>query len=188
MLSWIVRIAAGAALLLLAAFALGWAVLALPLFSDIRAKLVSEFLSEQIGQPLLIEGDVSVHVAPTSIVRARNVRIPSENLADVDLAKLDFFEFDIDLFALWERRVNLNNLIVDGLYVNILIKEDGTASFSDRDRIEFSETPSDVSVPAQPEDQKDAPAQGQGLLAFLKTRTASFTSIGLVIDNEMTGF
>lgn len=188
MLSWIVRIAAGAALLLLAAFALGWAVLALPLFSDIRAKLVSEFLSEQIGQPLLIEGDVSVHVAPTSIVRARNVRIPSENLADVDLAKLDFFEFDIDLFALWERRVNLNNLIVDGLYVNILIKEDGTASFSDRDRIEFSETPSDVPVPAQPEDQKDAPAQGQGLLAFLKTRTASFTSIGLVIDNEMTGF
>ena len=95
MIKLIIRVLMGICVAVLVLALFGWSVLAIPFFSDWRAKLVSEVLSEQIGQPLLVNGDVKVVVGPTSRVQANGVQIPSENLPDVDLAKLENFEFDI---------------------------------------------------------------------------------------------
>ena len=59
---WIIRIALAVVVLGLAVVGLGWSVPALPVFSDFRSSLVSNVLSDQIGQPLLVNGDVSVVV------------------------------------------------------------------------------------------------------------------------------
>lgn len=190
MLKWIVRIVLCAAIVVVAVVAFGWSVLAIPFFSDWRSALVSDILSEQIGQPLLVNGDVSVVVGPTSRVRALGVQIPSENLPDVDLAKLDSFEFDIDLFALLDRRIDLNNLFVDGLQVNLLVTEDGTTSFneSEKNAIGSKSSKPTASTDAEATEKQETDNEQGGLIAFLKTRTVSFSNVGLIINDETTGF
>ncbi len=187
---WIFRIILGLAVLAVVLVAFAWSVLAIPYFSDFRSKLVSELLTEQIGQPLLVNGDVSVVVSPVSRVRASGVQIPSENMPDVDLATLVSFEFDIDLFALLDGRVDLNNLFVDGLQIMLLRREDGTKSWSEREQATIGaqsiETPDTQNSNPTPTDaEKDS---GPGLLAFLKTRSVTFTNIRLITDDVVSGF
>lgn len=190
MLKWTIRILLGLAALCVAVVAFGWSVLAVPYFSEFRRTLVSKVLSEQIGQPLIVNGDVSVVVGRTSRVRAQGVQIPSENIADIDLAKLDNFDFEINLLALLDRKIDLNNLFVDGLQVNLLVTEDGTTSFNEREKDAIgykSQAPKEETNDKPDEDARIRDGQG-GLIAFLRSRTVSFTNIGLVIDDATTGF
>ena len=94
---WIIRIALGLAVLVIVALAFIWSVLAIPYFSNFRTTLVAQVLSDQIGQPVLIDGDARVSVARISRVHVSGVEIPSENMPDTALAKLNSLEFDINL-------------------------------------------------------------------------------------------
>lgn len=187
---WIIRIALGLVVLAATFVAFVWAVLAIPYFSHFRSTLVSDLLTKQIGQPLYVNGDVSVVVSPISRVRASGVQIPSENMSDVDLATLKNLEFDIDLFALLDGGIDINNLLVDGLTVELLKSSDEIKSWSDRERraigsqaIETSESTPEDAKPAQTEEES-----GPGLLVFLKSRTVAFTDIRLIIDDDVSGF
>ena len=145
---WIYRSLLGLLVVSLAAFALLWAILAIPLFSDLRRSVVSQGLSAAIGQPLLIEGDVKVVIGGVALVHASGVRIPSENIAGLDVARLERLDFDLDLIALLRGRVDLDNLFIDGLTVELRILDDGTRS--------WNPLPADQDEPA-PGNTEDAP-------------------------------
>lgn len=188
----LLKLLGGVVVVAVLAMAFLWSVLAMPYFADFRRSIVSEFLTEEIGQPVLVHGDVSVVLAPIARIQASLVEMPSEYLDDVNIAQLDGLDFDLDLLSILDGRFDLNNLSVDGLQVNLLRLEDGSTSWSES---EGQTGRSDAAVePIEPE-AGDAPAPepepeeaGGGLLAFLKTRTVSFTSIGLLIDDAVSGF
>lgn len=151
-----------------------WLVLAAPFFSDFRKKHASAILSEQIGQPLFIQGDVRVYLAPVSRIFVSEVVIPSENLDDLKLAELDLLELDLDLIALAKGSVNFDNLTVDGLRLNILRKGDGTKSWSEGEQAALQDS--------------QAPEAQQSIIQFLSGRTVKFSSIQISRINEKTGF
>ncbi len=187
---WIVRIALGLAVVVIAAMAAIWTVLAIPYFSHFRTTLISQLLSDQVGQPVLVNGDARVSVARVSRVHVSGVQIPSTNISDLDLATLNSLEFDINLVSLLDRRIDLNNLFIDGLRVDLLKQEDGTTSYEavkQRAPAEQSDDSVETSTPAeQPEqvEDKDNPS----LLSFLRTRTVALTNVRLIIDDAISGF
>ncbi len=181
---WILRLLTGLIVLTLVLGVLIWAVLATPLFSSWRKDIVADLLTEQIGQPFLIDGDVRVVLAGTTKVHVSGASIPSENIADTNLARLDLLEWELDLPALLDRRIDIDNLTIDGLQVNLITKAGGTTSWTKTDAPKASE--------AAPSAQTDQPAaadpDGPSILSFLADRTVSFTNIGLAKIDEQSGF
>lgn len=166
------------------AIALGWALLAMPLFADLRRPVLEKLLSEQIGQPLYIKEDARIVLGSTSHIHTGAVEIPSETIPNLILAELKILELDLNTVALLRGRIDLDNLVVDGLKVRLLTQKDGTQSWTADNRPELSLSALERS---KNETQHGSP-HSDGILDFLSDKTASFTSVGLSIDNRMTGF
>ena len=182
---WILRIIAGLVILSLALCALIWAALATPLFSGWRKDFVSDLLTEQIGQSFLIDGDVRVVLGSTTKVHVSGASIPSENITSLNLAELDLLEWELDLPALFERRIDIDNLTIDGLHANLITQADGTTSWTKPDtpvQSAASDTSASKSPQAAPKHSKPS------IISFLSDRTVSFTNIGLVSKDEESGF
>lgn len=160
------------------AVVIAWAVLFVPFFSDARSGLVSRILSEQLGQPVIVQHDVSVVIGRTTRFVARGVSIPSENLQDVQLAALQELSFDLDTLDILDGQIDLNNIAVRNLAVNLIKKSDGTTSWSEQEDVLF--TPEQA--PAE-----DG-AEDDGILSFLTSNEVFFEDIQLVVLNEETGF
>lgn len=158
-------------------FALLWMVLASSLFSGFRKDLVGGILSDQLGQPVVIHGDVRLNPGPVSEIYVSGVEIPSENIPDQNLAELSLLELELDLLLLAQGSVEFDNLIVDGLGVNLVHLADGRKSWSER------ETASINSPEETPENQERG-----GILEFLSDKTVAFSNISLTRKNEVTGF
>ncbi len=169
-----------AAIFLVVVVALAWSILALPLFSEFRRGIVEQALEPQIGQPLTITGDARVLLGPVSTVRAEGVQIPSENIDNLNLVELATLEFDVDLIDLIGWKINIDNLLVDGLKVELLTREDGTHSWSDADQ-------DAISTRAPNQNTQQFTTGDQGLLGFLRTRTAQFSNIRVFSSNEKSG-
>lgn len=172
----IVRIAGRVALFGVLVIVLGWSVLALPFFSGLRIPIIERMLSEQIGQTLYIRGDVSIVLGATSHIRATAVEVPSETIPNVNLAALNVLEMELNLPELINGQIDIDNLIVDGLQVRMLTNKNGKHSWTADNRPEISLTTSGL--------QNDT----GGILDFLSDKTAAFTSVALIVDNETTGF
>ncbi len=171
----------GSLLGLVALAAIGiWLLLALPLFSDLRRSIAEEVLSDQIGQPLHIREDVRVVLGPVSRITVAGVEIPSQSVDGTALAELKRLEMDLDLVALSRGELHFDDLLVDGVQANLLTEADGTTSWREAP-LEKDEEEDDPE-PAQRE------AEGDGILVFLKDKNVEFTSIGLTIDNAVSGF
>ncbi|WP_286193932.1 AsmA family protein [Tropicibacter sp. R16_0] len=171
-----------ALVILLAAFV--WMLLAAPFFSDARQKIVADVLTDQLGQDVLVQDDVSVVLGPVSRIRAGGVLIPSENITGTNLAELALLELDLDVLSLLNGRIDLDNITVDGLQVNMLTQDDGATSWTASDRTKSADVPEQTS-----EEMAEAPKEESGgILGFLRHRTASFTSIGLTVDDQVSGF
>ena len=193
MRTWLFRIIGLVALLAFAAIAFVWLLLAAPLFSDMRRNLVEKVLSEQIGQPLLVNDDVSVALGRITHIYVGGVVIPSETLPDTSLAELKLLEMELNVAALANGRLHFDNLLVDGLQANFLTASDGTTSWR---KSRPMPTPQTNGSPA--EDNQDAEAEietsedggkeSSGILTFLSDKNVSFTSIGLNIDDKVSGF
>ena len=187
---WIVRLTLGVGLLVMAAVVFAWSVLAVPYFSNFRTALVAQVLSDQIGQPVLVNGDARIAVSRVSRVSVSGVQIPSENMPDLDLATLNSLEFDINLVSLLDRRIDLNNLFIDGLRVALLRSNDGTTSFNPierRGRAEQLEGAAEAPLPETPAEQAEEDGKSS-VLSFLRTRSVAFTNVRLIIDDETSGF
>ncbi|MEP2030183.1 MAG: AsmA family protein [Paracoccaceae bacterium] len=162
-------------------FIAAWVFLSTSPFAELRRSFVADVLSDQIGQTLIINEDVAVNLGPVSRLYVSGVEIPSETIDNVNLAQLEALELDVDLVALWNGAISLDNLIVDGLQVNILAMEDGSRSWipvqspaSDEASTETTDT--------------DSEENNSGILDFLNDKTVSFSNIGLLVSNERSGF
>ncbi len=165
-----------AALLVVALFVLLWSALALPVFSGLRTPILEKILSEQIGQAVYIKGDVSIILGATGHVCATKVIVPSEAIENVNLAALDVLELEFNFPALISGQIDIDNLIIDGLNVQLLTDTTGTQSWVADNRPEVSTTALGI--------QNDT----DGILDFLSDKTVTFTSVDLIVDNETTGF
>ena len=114
-------------------FGLLWMVLASSLFSGFRKDLVAGVLTDQMGQSVVINGDVRLNPGVVSEIYVSGVEIPSENIPDQNLAELSLLELELDLLLLAQGNIEFNNLIVDGLGVNLLHLADGRKSWSERE-------------------------------------------------------
>jgi len=182
---WIFKLLTGFIVLTVVLCLLVWLALATPLFSGWRKDFVANLLTEQLGQPFLIDGDVRVVLAGTTKVHVSGASIPSENIAGINLARLDLLEWELDLPALLERRIDIDNLTIDGLQVNLITKAGGTTSWTRFDVPEASETAPSTQA-EQPGATSEAP--DPSILSFLADRTVSFTNIGLSSIDEESGF
>ncbi|SLN42840.1 AsmA family protein [Falsiruegeria litorea R37] len=158
-------------------FALLWMVLASSLFSGFRKDLVGDILSEQMGQPVVINGDVSLNPGPVSEILVSGVEIPSEDIPEINLAELSLLELELDLLLLAQGELEFDNLIVDGLGVDLVHLADGRKSWSER------ETAGINNREETPEEQERG-----GILEFLSDKTVAFSNISLTRENETTGF
>ncbi|WP_425044328.1 AsmA family protein [Primorskyibacter sp. S87] len=184
MIYFVARILKWALALGIALVTIGWLLLAAPFFSGTRQQIVADVLTEQLGQAVMVEDDVSVVLGPISRIRAGGVLIPSENVDGTNLAELALLELDLDVLALLNGQIDLDNITVDGLQVNMVTLENGTTSWTPTNRPETTEEPEKA-----PEEVAEAPERSNGgIWGFLRHRTASFTSIGLKIDNQVSGF
>ncbi|MGI9364202.1 MAG: hypothetical protein ACR2O8_03385, partial [Rhizobiaceae bacterium] len=187
----VVRIVGVVFLLVLAALAFIWLLLAAPLFSEMRRDLVEKVLSEQIKQPLLVQDDVSVTLGLTTNIYVGGVVIPSQTIPDTSLAELNMLELELDVVALSNGRLHFDNLVVDGLQVNFLTAEDGTTSWRKgrpNPKPSAGETQEAEEGSHQAEASNEDVAEGSGILEFLSDKNVSFTDIGLTVDDKISGF
>ncbi|WP_170336684.1 AsmA family protein [Ruegeria arenilitoris] len=172
----ILRITRRAALLAALVFVLIWSALALPVFSGLRTPILEKILSEQVGQAVYIKGDVSIILGATSHVRATKIEVPSETIEHVNLAALEVLELEFNFPALVSGQIDIDNLVIDGLNVQLLTDTAGTQSWVADNRPEVRTTALGI--------QNDT----DGILDFLSDKTVTFTSVDLIVDNETTGF
>ncbi len=179
MLSWIKKTAFWVLGVAAVCIALGWLVLVAPFFADFRRTFVQDLLSQQIGQPLIIETDVRVFVAPTTHVTVSDVAIPSETIDGLNLAELNLLEFDLDLISVIRGRgPGIDNIKINGLAVNMITRSDGVRSWSQS---------------AQPSPASDEPApltvdEQYGIIAFLSNKTVDVSSVTWRTEHNTTGF
>ena len=101
MSNWVTKTLAWLAGIVLVVFICIWTVLWSPIFSDLRRTFLQDLLSEQIGQPLIIDGDVAVDLGPVTHILVHGARIPSENISELNLAELGVLVLEAHLAAWW---------------------------------------------------------------------------------------
>ncbi|NOE35084.1 AsmA family protein [Ruegeria sp. HKCCD7318] len=193
MRTWLFRIIGTVAFLAFAAVAFVWLLLAAPMFSDMRRELVEQVLSEQINRPLLVNDDVRIAAGRITHIYVGGVVIPSLSMEDTSLAELNRLELELDIAALANGRLHFDNLVVDGLQANFLTAADGTTSWlkghsapnSEPESIAAEET---LETSIEVRESDDEGAENKGILTFLSDKNVSFTSIGLNIDDQASGF
>lgn len=159
-----------------------WLVLSSPFFSDFRRSLAETALSEKIGQPFFVRGDVRIRLRLTQIARVyvAGVEIPSENIEGSNFAELKILELDLDLLSLLQGTLHIDNLSIEGLLVNMTLQQDGTTS--------WSPAHPQISTLESGEESVRLGHDDGNILDFLSDKTASFSDIRLKIDNQDTGF
>lgn len=158
---------------------LGWLFVSAPFFAGVRQDIVSRLLTSAAQQPVTVEGDVRIKPRRISRIHASGVTVESVTIPDSELARLSLLEFDLDVFKLFDRIVDIDNLQIEGLQVNLVKDEQGRDSWKVPDRVK-AEGKSDVE---QPVAEKDG-----HILEFLRSRTATVTAAGLLFENQITGF
>ncbi|WP_299354309.1 AsmA-like C-terminal region-containing protein [uncultured Shimia sp.] len=190
MTRWVLGAMKWLAILLALLLVLGWLVLAAPFFSDLRKTFVADLLSSQIGQTLKVEGDVKVVLGRTTFVHVSDVSIPSTSIDGLNLAELNLLEWELDLPALLDGRIALDNLTMDGLQANVITQADGTTSWIKRDPLHQSgedtsdETKDGVAASSEAGQASASPS----IFSFLSDKTVTFSNIGLLSRDEISGF
>lgn len=187
MSGWTKRILKWLAISLVVLVVLIWLVLAAPFFSSMRKSLVGDALSAQIGQPFVVDGDVRIVLGRTTRVHVSGARIPSATMNDLNLAELSLLEWELNLPALLEGRVDLDNLVIDGLQVNAITAQDGTTSWTKPDAKPKAAEDISGEEPVQLSSVGESPLP-RSIPMFLRDKTVTFTNIGLVSANKTSGF
>ena len=94
---WIRYVFVGTLLCAVGGLLLAVLVLRSPVFSDLRRSIVADYLSDLIGQELVIENDVKVILGADSHLIVSGATIPSVLVDGVKLAELNVLELDLDM-------------------------------------------------------------------------------------------
>jgi uncharacterized protein involved in outer membrane biogenesis len=187
MQSWIIVTLKWFAILVVILMTLAWLILAAPFFSGFRKTFIENILSEQIGQAFVVDGDVRIVLGGTTRVHVSGAKIPSTTMKGTNLAELNLLEWELNLPALLDGRVDLDNLVVDGLQANVITTKDGTTSWTKLDvKPKVSDKTADGAEKQRVADE--IPPESASIFNFLKDKTVTFTNIGLVVVDETSGF
>ena len=166
---------------------LGWLFLSASLFAQVRIQIASKLLSDAVGYPLLVNEDAKVTLGPNTKVVVQGVKLTGSDNPDDALATLGHLEFDLNFTTLIRGQFHPDNMVLDGLQVNLLTHADGSTNWSvapDRQDLETAALRSAEDVDQAPYVSK----AGIRFLRYLLQKNVSFGSVGLVIDNQISGF
>ncbi|MGB5170860.1 MAG: hypothetical protein WBN69_05475, partial [Eudoraea sp.] len=168
------RILAGAFLLAITLVAIGWVVLESGVFSDQRREFASDILTDQIGQNVLVSGDVRIGLGLKTKVWIEDVAVQSRGMSEVDVLHVDEVSFELDTWELIQRHIDWNNFILSGADIIFLKKMDGHTSWK------LSGTPSGKDA--------DGGRTQDGLLELLRDRNVKIADSSLTLDFQDSGF
>lgn len=157
----------------LLAVAASWIVLQSGMFSQLRKNIISDLLTEQIGQPFVVEGDVRVQLNMRSRIIFEQARIPSENMPGVNLVRLAHGAFSLDVDELWRGKIELHNITVSDLEVTLLTDAGDLTSWTKMEENWLSD------------DEADTDGT---LFGFLYDKRVNFSDVRLNWENHTSGF
>jgi uncharacterized protein involved in outer membrane biogenesis len=143
-----------------------------------RIDIGSTYLSDVVGQTVLIEGDVDLDLFPRLSLETHGVRLPSEELPGTDLLTLDYARLYLGPWDGVDGWTQIPAMEAQGLHLTLLQFEDGTRTWSTR-----------VAPTQEPDTpQSNASASDQALLRFLARRDVAFSDMRVTAENRGTGF
>jgi len=181
------RLALGLIALAVLALVLGWLFFSVPLFAQVRIQIASNLLSDAAGYPLVVKEDARITLGPTTEVVIKGVELTGPEDADDALATLGSLKFDLNFLTLMRGQFQPDEIVLDGLQVKLLTQADGKTNWSVR--ADNQDTEKAVLAPTGDVGEKpNASSAGIRVLRYFLQRNASFGSVGLVIDNQVSGF
>ena len=166
---------------------LGWLFFSVPFFAQVRTQIASNLLSDAAGYPLVVKEDARITLGPTTEVVIQGVELTGSKDPRDALATLGSLKFDLNFLTLMRGRFQPDEIVLDGLQVRFLTQGDGKTNWSirpDNQDIEKAVLDPTGNVGETP----NASSAGIRLLRYFLKRNASFGSVGLVIDNQVSGF
>ncbi len=166
---------------------LGWLFFSVPLFAQVQIQIASNLLSDAAGYPLVVKEDARITLGPTTEVVIKGVELTGSGDRDDALATLGSLKFDLNLLTLVRGQFQPDEIVLDGLQVKLLTQGDGSTNWSVRPNNQDIERA--VLDPTGDVGEKpNASSVGIRLLRYFLKKNASFGSVGLVIDNQVSGF
>lgn len=187
MLRIVCKVALGLIALVALTLVLGWLFFSIPFFAQVRIQIASNLLSNAAGYPLVVKEDARITLGPTTEVVIQGVELTGSEDPDDALATLGSLKFDLNLLTLMRGRFQPDEIVLDGLQVKLLTQADGKTNWTVKpDHQDIEKAP--LEPAADVGETPDASSAGIHLLRYFLSRNASFGSVGLVIDNQVSGF
>ena len=168
------RILAGAVLLAITLVAIVWTLLESSAFSDQRRGRASDILTDQIGQNVLVSGDVRIRLGLSTKVWIEDVAVQSRGLPEVDVLHVDDLRFELDTWELIQRQIDWDNFVLSGANIHFVKEMDGRTSWK-------------LSENTSGNDAGGGKIQG-GLLELLGDRIIKIADSSLTLDFRDSGF
>jgi uncharacterized protein involved in outer membrane biogenesis len=137
---------------------------------------VSGVLTDLLGQPVVIDGDVHLSQSPQLAVVATGLRLPAEAFSGVDLAKLDLVRFPVLIGNILRGGISVPEIEARGLAVYLLERKDGATTWVKPD------------VDKQPQSTATGASEQTDMMAFLGEREIDFSDMRVRAANSNTGF
>ncbi len=143
-----------------------------------RNGIVAKYLSNIVGQSVLVEGNVNVDLFPKFSLKTTGVRIPSEAVPEIDLLTLESAKLYLSPWAGVEGWTQVPAIEARGLRLNLLRMEDETISWQ-------TFKPRSTSQPRTP---SAAASADSALIRFISTRQVDFSDMQVTMENRTSGF
>jgi len=168
------RFLAGVFLFAITILAIVWIVLESGALSDQRRGLVSDILTDQIGQNVRFTGDIRVRLGLSTKVWIEDVAVQSRGMSKVDVLQIDEVRFELDTWELIQQRIDWDNFILSGANFLFVKETDGRTSWKS----------------SEPTAENDAGGgkTKAGLLELLRDRNVEIADSSITLDFQDSGF
>lgn len=151
-----------------------WIVLESGALSDQRRGLVSDILTDQIGQDVRFSGDIRVRLGLSTKVWIEDVAVQSRGMSKVDVLQVDEVRFELDTWELIQQRIDWDNFYLSGANFLFVKAMDGSTSWK--------------SSEPTPESDAGGDKTKDGLLELLRDRNVEIADSSLMLDFQDSGF
>ncbi|MEM9393306.1 MAG: AsmA-like C-terminal region-containing protein [Pseudomonadota bacterium] len=165
-----------------------WVVLYSAVFNAARSQLAERVLSEEIGQPVVIDGTVRVSLGTTITVEMENASIPSIELPDMPLAELEHVSLRAQLGDILKGAGEFDGLVVSGLAVSLIQVDDGRNTWSTGETPEALNASAGREVGEAASDAVTRAFEAKTLLNFVLQRTERLSDVRWRVEDKKSGF
>ena len=120
-----------ALLVLLASFIAYVALVGIAVDSSLYRKPLQTMLSEQLGRPVHLDGDLDLHISLTPSLRVRDVRIAQpENFGSSAFVRVGELQVRLDLWPLVHKQFKADTLFASGVRIHLKQRADGSNNWT----------------------------------------------------------